>query len=72
MLPKPSGKYGYTTNDLAEILRDKNIPIKWFWDVFGVNTAAVDDKGRTNYYVYDVEKALYKLKDKDGKSYQWD
>lgn len=50
----------------------KKISLKAFNKAFGINTVAVDKNGNNNYYVCDVERALYKLKDKDGVDHLWD
>ena len=71
MLPKPSGKYGYTECDIYKLCEAKSIPPEKFWQAFGVNTIT-QHEGKSNYYECDVERALHKLGDKDGKFHMWD
>jgi len=69
---KPTGQYGYTEKDIKKLCKEKSIPINLFWKAFSVNTVAIDDNGDNNYYSCDVETALYKLGDKDGRDHLWD
>ncbi|KKK81548.1 hypothetical protein LCGC14_2812340 [marine sediment metagenome] len=69
---KPSGEYGFTPNDIKKLCKGKGIPIKVFFHAFGINTCALDKNGVTNYYLCDVERALYELGDKDGVFHLWD
>ena len=71
-LPKPKHKYGYTGIQINQICKAKNIDTYVFWETFGVNSCMLDKKLGTIYYPCDVERALYQLKDKDGKWHEWD
>jgi hypothetical protein len=72
-LPKPSGTYGYTDQDIAEICSIYDITEEQFGVAFGCgNTCAIDEQGRTNYYVCDVERALYNLGHPEGRFHVWD
>ena len=72
-MPKPSGKYGYTGRQIDNICRKLSIDIATFWNAFGVNTVAVDNKGDRNYYRCDIERTLFNVtKGKEGKYHEWD
>lgn len=72
-LPKPEGKYGYTSKQIDLICKERGIKRKKFNDAFGVNTAAIDSNtGKVNYYTCDIERALYILGFKEGKNHTWD
>jgi len=72
MLPKPKNPLGYTSKELQNICKDRNIKFEDFNKAFGRNTCAMTPKGIVLYYPCDVERALYKLGNKDGKFHEWD
>jgi hypothetical protein len=72
-LPKPKDTRGYTTKEIKKICKDRKISMPDFNDAFGVNTCCYDKKSDTYYfYIYDVERALYNLRNKDGIFHCWD
>lgn len=72
VLPSPDAPYGHTQEQVERICKDLGIDLDLFWTAWGVNTVAIDDLGRTNYYTCDIEKALWKLKQPGGKFHLWD
>lgn len=72
MLPKPKNPMGYDEKELKKILKERDISLKKFSFVFGINTCSMDKKGNIIYYVCDVENALFKLGNEDGEEYLWD
>jgi len=71
-LPKSKDKLGYTTEEIRDICKKRNISNKSFNDTFGVNTCAMGKDGHPRYYLCDVERALYILGNKDGNFHEWD
>lgn len=60
-LPTPDAQYGHSREQVEWICQQHNIPMEKFWDEFGVNTAALDDKGQVNYYGCDIERTLARI-----------
>lgn len=72
-LPKSKHRSGYTEKEIEAICKEKGIDIQKFWVAFGVNTCMIDeDNNEVIHYHCDVEKALWQLRDKDGKYHPWD
>lgn len=72
MLPKPKDPMGYTDKELRSICRGEKILFRIFNKAFGINTCGIAKNGTSRYYVCDVERALYKLGNKNGKFHEWD
>ena len=72
MLPKPEHPYGYTKRQVLQICRERKIHHATFWQIFGVNTCAIDKKLGVIYYPVDVKRALYELGHEDGEYAPWD
>lgn len=72
MLQKSKDPLGYTQEELIKICKDRNISLEAFDIAFGVNTVTVGEDGKPRYYKCDVERALFKLDEKDGINRAWD
>lgn len=72
MLPKPKDKLGYTIEEINSILKKRKISKKNFAKFFGINTVTIGKDNKPRYYICDVERTLYLLKNKDGKYHLWD
>lgn len=72
MLNLPKDPRGYTIQELRQICKERKIPFYKFDNAFGVNTAIMAEDGTPRYYRCDVERALWRLKDKDGRYHDWD
>lgn len=71
-LPEPAHEFGYTEDQIHQICKERNIFIDDFWDKFGVNTCALDEKLGRIYYPCDVQRALWNLNKPGGKYIPFD
>lgn len=72
-MPGPDAQYGHTKEQIKKICKLFGVDEKAFWDAFGINTVAIDDSGKTNYYTCDIEKALFSATNgKWGINHVWD
>lgn len=72
MLKPSKDSLGYTKEEILAICRERKIHHAKFWKAFGVNTVSVAKDGTLRYYLCDVEKVLFLLKESDGKYHEWD
>lgn len=76
-LPNSKDPRGYTMREIKSICKERKIKSKDFNNAFGVNTCRVGEDGTVYIYKYDIERALYQLKNKYGTVYiykydEWD
>ena len=71
-LPKPKYKLGYNSDEIKSICKALKIKEKTFWSAFGQGNTCGLIKGKTIYYVCDVERALFHLGDWLGINHMWD
>lgn len=74
VLPQSKHKYGYTKQEVLDIIRPLKIHHKTFWKKFGINTGALDSK--TNeilYYGCDIVTAIRCCLENRNKTFlEWD
>lgn len=73
-LPKSKYPYGYTKQEVLDIIRPLRIHHKTFWAKFGINTVAVHPvTNESLYYYHDVEITIECcLENRDKTIAEWD
>jgi hypothetical protein len=72
MLKPPKDDLGYTQKEIIDICKERKISLKKFNTVFGRNTCAIGKDGKPRYYICDVQRTLYDLRNEDGIYHPWD